>query len=614
MIEASDLAYRYAEQGPRVLSGVNLEVARGETLLVVGPSGAGKSTLLRCLNGLVPHFHGGVISGTLRVGERDPVEVGPGGMSDLVAFVFQEPEAQFVAERVEDEVAFALENRGWEPRRIASGVREVLDALGISGLRRRRVATLSGGERQRVALASALATRPEVLVLDEPTSQLDPRAGERLLELLEGLHRAEGLTVVLSEHRIERVAAWADRVCWLPGDERPPRVGAAREVLAAVPGFAPPVLRLGLALGWDPPPLTVKEGRAFLAARSVPATFPTDAVPGIFPGIFPVEAVSRDGPSAREVPAREVPGTLPGTLPERAILLEARDLGFAYSDHSPTAAPPRKVLDGVSLRLAAGERIALMGPNGCGKSTLLKLLVGLLRPDDGRILLARQGSGPADTREMELTAITATVGFVPQNPARLLFQESLAEEIHYTRTSHGLPPAPTVQQVESPETPVPETPVPQILARFDLAAHARNHPFDLSTGERQRAALAAILAAEPRVLLLDEPTRGIDPIRKAALAEMLTELSRCGVAVMLATHDVELVARWADRVVVLEAGRLVEDGSTVEVLTGPTAGRLGIEPQIHRLLPGSGALTEQQVLRSRSVEPSRDGSDGRSER
>jgi energy-coupling factor transport system ATP-binding protein len=239
MIEFAGVSYHYPERADPVLKDVDLQLAAGEFLLVVGASGVGKSTLLRCLNGLVPHFYGGTVKGHVRVAGRDPIALGPSGMSDLVGFVFQDPESQFVTERVEDELAFAMENHNLPAPTMRRRIEEVLDQLSMAHLRQRRIETLSGGERQRVAIGSALSLQPSVLVLDEPTSQLDPQAAEEVLTTLQKLNEDLGLTIVISEHRLERVAQYADRICYLPGAGQALRLGRPRQVLAQTP-LAPP--------------------------------------------------------------------------------------------------------------------------------------------------------------------------------------------------------------------------------------------------------------------------------------------------------------------------------------------------------------------------------------
>jgi energy-coupling factor transport system ATP-binding protein len=531
-VEAAGLTYRYPGQDRPALAGLDLAVAAGERLLLAGPSGSGKSTLLRCLNGLVPHFHGGTVAGRLRVAGRDPVAAAPRGMSDAVGLVFQDPERQFVTRRVDDELAFAMENHDLPRGVMAERIAEALDRLGLAHLRRRRIDTLSGGERQRVAIGAALTLRPAVLALDEPTSQLDPAAAGEVLALLAGLNRELGLTVIVCEHRLERVAGWARRVCLLPAAGGPARVGEPAAVLAES-DLAPPVTRLARAVGFAPPPLA-----AAAAGPLVAALRPRLA------GRAGGEAAARAAPAAAASRAAS-----PGPP-----AVEVEDVHFRYpGGGSGDGGDGRAAaLRGVSLAVAAGERVALVGVNGAGKSTLLKLLVGLLRPARGAVRLFGR-----DTAPLDLATITREVGLVPQNPARLLFSDTVADEVRFTRRAHRLPPA----GEGAAGDPDP------LLARLGLAALAGASPHDLSGGERQRAAIAAILAAGPRVLLLDEPTRGLDAGAKEALARHLDELAAGGVAVVVATHDVELAARVAGRMVVLDGGWVAADGPTGEVMT-----------------------------------------------
>ncbi|HID87958.1 MAG TPA: ABC transporter ATP-binding protein, partial [Anaerolineae bacterium] len=387
MIELRNVTYSYPDGEAPVLRDLSLRVEEGEFLLVIGASGAGKSTLLRCLNGLVPHFYGGAFQGEVRVAGRDPVAASPRGMSSLVGFVFQDPEAQFVVDVVEDELAFAMENHNLPQPLMRKRVEEVLDQLDIAPLRHRRISTLSGGEKQRVAIGAVLTLQPRVLVLDEPTSQLDPQAAEEVLTTLQKLNADLGLTIVLSEHRLERVVQYADRILYLPGGGRPPLIGQPREVLAQV-DLAPPLVRLARALGWEPLPLTIKEGRRF--AR------------GLTSGFRPLTADRR-----------------PPTV-DRQPAIEIRNLCFSYDG--------REALRGIDLKVRRGEFVALMGRNGSGKTTLLKQIVGLLHPQEGRVELWGQ-----DTRRLGTEAIVRRVGYVPQNPNALLFADTLRDELDFTR-------------------------------------------------------------------------------------------------------------------------------------------------------------------------------------
>jgi energy-coupling factor transporter ATP-binding protein EcfA2 len=540
MIHLDHVNYRYPGSGSPVLRDLSLEIEEGEFLLVIGPSGAGKSTFLRCLNGLVPHFYGGTIAGKVRVGGRDPVALGPRGMADLVGFVLQDPEAQFVVDRVEDELAFALENQGLDPLRMRKRVEEVLDQLNIAPLRRRSVVTLSGGERQRVAIAAVMSLQPQVLVLDEPTSQLDPQGAEEVLDTLVKLNQDLGLTIVLSEHRLERVVQYVDRILYFPGDGRLPLLDTPRAILGQVE-MTPPLVTLAKALDWSPLPLTLKEARPFARAAARGKERPT-------------------------VPEPEFAPPTPATI-------AVEELAFSYNG--------QRALQGVSLQVQRGEFVALMGRNGSGKTTLLKHLVGLLKPDEGRVTVGPgngrgNGRGPMDTRHTTVEEIIRLVGYVPQNPNALLFSDTVRQELDFTRRGHGLPP----QDHAS------------LLRTLDLEALAGSYPRDLSVGERQRVALASILAAEPQILLLDEPTRGLDYQQKAALADFLRGEKARGRTILMATHDVELVATCADRVVLLAEGQVVVDGPVRQVMSESAV----FCSQINKLFRHPALLTVEDAL------------------
>jgi len=543
VIELSHVTYTYPDQAAPALADFSVALRGGEFVLVVGPSGAGKSTFLRCLNGLVPHFYGGRWSGRISVFGRDPVALAPRGMADLVGFVFQDPEAQFVVDTVEDELAFALENFALPQTTMRKRIEEVLDQMAIAHLRDRRVNTLSGGEKQRVAIAAVLALQPEILVLDEPTSQLDPQAAEEVLVALRHLNEDLGLTVILSEHRLERVVQYADRVLYLPAPAATPLLADPRTAMKALP-LVPPLIELGRQLHWEPLPLTIKEGRRF--AREL--------------GEKIGKAADQQSEKTQD---REMRRQKDGGGP----VLIVRDVHFAYNGHAALA--------GVSLEAAAGEFIALMGRNGSGKSTLLKLLVGLLRPDRGQIMVGGQ-----DTRRAAPEEIIRTVGYVPQHPGTLLFQETLREELAFTRKSH--------------RRPADEHGDRALLERLGLAALAGRNPRDLSGGEQQRAALAAILVAEPRIILLDEPTRGLDYEQKQRLAGLLQELKREGRTIVMATHDVELAAACADRVVLMAEGQIVVDGPARQVMSDSQV----FASQINKLFRDPRFLVVDDVVRT----------------
>lgn len=533
MIEIENLTYTYPESAAPALDNLSLQVNPGEFVLIAGPSGAGKSTLLRCLNGLVPHFTGGTISGKISVGGHDPVREGPQVLSRTVGFVFQEPQSQFVMDRVEDEIAFALENAAVPPAEMRVRVEEVMHLLDLTPLRARKLETLSGGEQQRVAIAAALAFRPRILVLDEPTSQLDPQSAEDVLQALVRLNQEWGLTIILAEHRLERVLPYVDRLVYLPGpDERSPVLnGPPRDALRQM-DLTPPLITVGKAFGWEPLPLTIKEGRAFAARMS--ASLP-------------------------------VPQSQSKRMGKRPPLLQVRDLCFSYNHH--------ETLCGIHLQIAPGETVVLMGRNGAGKTTLLKCIVGLLRPQRGQILLDGEPITGRPTEE-----ICRSVGYLPQEPDTMLFADTVIEELWITLRNHGLQHTP----------PIPPR---DLLVTLGLERMADTYPRDLSAGQRQRVALGAIAVTRPRLLLLDEPTRGLDYRLKQQMVQLLRTWKQEGTAVLLVTHDVEFAAQVADRVVILSDGRVVVDDQPNVLAVSPL-----FAPQVARLFPDTGWLTAEDVL------------------
>ena len=518
--QAEAVGFAYPD-GPPVLDGIDLEVPDGELMLTIGSSGSGKSTFLRTANGLVPQATGGRFRGRVTVFGRSTSDHQPRDLADVVGFVHQDPEAHFVVDHVEHDLAFVLENLGLDPAAMRRRVEEVLDALGIAGLRDRAPSTLSGGERQRCAIAGALAAAPSLLVLDEPTSQLDPQGAEDVLAAVGRLNADLGTTVLLAEHRLERAAPLAHRAVWLEGG-RVQMTGAPEAVVVAYPG-APPVTTLGRLLGWDPLPLTVRDARRLAATEGSP---------------------EGAGPPVATPPS--------GGLLRAATGVRVRRGG-------------RTVLEVDDLPVHEGEVVALLGRNGSGKTTLLQVLAGLLTPDRG----GTQGPG--------------TVAYVPQDPNTLLFAPTVREELRETLRLRRQPD---------------DGAVDHWLRQLGLETMAESHPRQLSGGERQRVAVAAVAVGGADLLLLDEPTRGIDAASREALADAVTAHAAGGGAVMLATHDIELAARVATRVVVLGDGEVVADGPARDVLAGSL-----YAPQVLRVLPPF--LTVAEVASAVAQEPMR---------
>lgn len=535
-----NVSYSYPGIEWPVLSQVNLDIPEGALALLVGASGSGKSTLLRCLNGLVPHFSGGTFSGNIQSAGLDPVKVGPQVMSRRVGFVFQDPEVQFVLDRVEDEIAFALENAAIPPNVMHQRVTQVMEQLNISALRHRRLETLSGGERQRTAIASALALQPRVLVLDEPTSQLDPHSADEVLKSLVELKVNLGLTIILAEHRLERILPYADQVIYIDPHQPGVLSGEPGEILPRIPLHSP-LISLGKSLGWQPLPRSIEEARLYTHILQFERSYRNNHTP-----VEPITLVAQ----------------------KPTPILSAENLSHQYGNHT--------ALEQVSLEVYPGEIMALMGANGAGKSTLLRCLVGLIRPDSGRIWM-----DGLETTRRDVSDICLNVGYLPQDPNALLFADTVLDELQITLRNHHRLPLRSGDL--SPEI---------LLERLGLADKAHLYPRDLSTGERQRVALGSIMITQPKLLLLDEPTRGLDPAAKTHLAELLRGWRSEGIATILATHDVELAANLADRVMILEAGKVIAQGPTRTVLNSSP----GFMPQIAQLFPGRGWLTPQDVI------------------
>lgn len=449
LVSAHGLSFAYGGRRAAALRGVDLEVDAGEVLLLEGPSGGGKSTLLRALSGSVPHFHGGRFGGRVVVAGLDTMVAPPARVARAAGLVFQDPETQAVLGAVDRDVAFGLESAGHPAGAIPGRVREALERVGAGHLEGRRIATLSGGERQRVALAAVLACAPPVLLMDEPTSQLDDAGAGALGDVVRTL-AADGTAVVLSEHRAERARPVADRV------------------------------------------LGVRDGRLVMpAAAAVPVP---DAGGGHAPG-----------------PAR--------------LRLDGIDAGH----------PGRPVLAGASLELCAGTVTALRAPNGAGKTLLARVIAGLHAPGAGRVMLdGRDVTGiPAERRFPALALVS-------QDPGRHLLTERVDLEVGYALVRLGVPEAERRRRVA------------RALEHADLAGMDDRHPLDLSVGERERVALAAALVADPGVIVLDEPTRGMDPERKARLAGILRDRAAGGAAVLVTTHDASFAAAVADRTLTLD--------------------------------------------------------------
>ena len=525
-IEAIGLGWTYAGRSRPAIQGLGFRLEPGRVLLVLGPSGSGKSTLARAIAGLVPHVLPGKWQGSLRIGDLDVAETPARLLGERVGLVFQDPDSQLAMARVDDEVAFGLENRGWPRAAMLPRVSEALTQVGLAGFERRVTNTLSGGEKQRLAIADVLAARPTVLVFDEPTANLDPPGLHATLDRLGELAHRREHTIVLIEHRLEAALPLADDVLLIDDEGRQlafaPAGGVGREAVAM----------LGRSGAWVP--------RAWQGAD----------------GGLGVGTVVRSAVAHRVADRGEVRDSRP-------VLLQASDLRV---DYPADVSGAHRALDGVSLRAVAGERIALVGPNGAGKSTLLFALAGLLRPDRGSVrlrALPREGQTPEELRDpsrLRAGEVAARVGLVFQDPELGFVAGTGRAEVEAgdrAARSRGA----TGEGGATADTE-------GVLARFGLSDLADESPFRLSQGEQRRLSLAATALRPPAVILLDEPTFGLDHRGTEAVLHLLDQLRSTGQTQLLATHDPRLLPA-CDRVVALDRGRVVFDGRPDRFLAEP---------------------------------------------
>ena len=516
MIKFSHVSLVYPNSTTTVLEDLNLEIQEGEMVLVIGPTGSGKSSLLRLINGLVPHHTGGILAGDVSVNGISTRMVKPGAMAHLIGIVGQNPANSFVADTVEDELAFGMETLNIPHDVMRKRVEEILDLLSLAPLRNRSIATLSGGEQQRLAIGAALVTQPKVLVLDEPTSALDPIAAEEVLSILHRLVHDLSLTVVIAEHKLERVIQFADRIVRITGDGVA-NIGTPEEILIDSP-IAPPIVHLARALGLKQIGLSVREMRRMTSEI-------------------------RKGEYIQDLntPELEVPP-----------IISVNSLSLKYEEKS--------ALNSVTANIFPNEIVAIMGRNGAGKSSFLKSLAGIMNGFSGSIIVDSK-----DPRKLIGSSRRSTIGFIPQEPSDLLYAQSVKDECNQADSDNHVDPGTTLA----------------ILLQLVPSISINAHPRDLSEGQRLGLALSVVLSANPKILILDEPTRGLDYQAKNELTRILLDFARAtGKSVLLATHDVELVAELASRVIFFAEGEIVADGSTLDVLLSSPS----FAPQVSKVM------------------------------
>lgn len=500
-IRLEDVTFRYPDSGRDALSHISLSVKQGELVLLCGSSGSGKSTLLRLIKrSIAPH---GELTGDIFILGRKSGELSEREAVSQIGFVFQNAENGIVTESVFRELAFGLESLGEQSAVIRRKAAETAMYYGIDKLYRRKTSTLSGGEKQLLSLACAMVTEPQILLLDEPTSQLDPISAKELLAAVFRLNRELGVTVIISEHRTDELFQSADRVLYLDGgaltvDALPERAATdTRFPLGALPAAAQ-VFRLLGGSGTECP-LTTAAARAFLRDRCV---------------ITEPEKNEDENPAAG------------------AVTIKLRGVCFSYDKASP------EILRDLSLDIRSGEVLAVLGGNGAGKSTLLKLITGVLKPTHGRVKLVGFDNAKPAAR---------SVVCLPQDPRDLFLCDTVKDDVLSAGLACGLDTAATQSRAD------------ELLSRFGISELAARHPYDLSGGELQKAALVKLLMMSPKVLLLDEPTKGMDFVSKSSVTETVRALRSSGVTVVLVTHDTLAAAECADRCALLFDGAIVSE-------------------------------------------------------
>lgn len=505
MIDIQNLCFTYGARSVPILSDINFQVQAGEFVLITGQTGCGKSTLLKTLNGLIPHESGGRFSGRVLIDGQDTRTIPVTALSETVGLVFQNPDDQIFSTQVKDEVAFVLENMGLDPATVSQRVSEALAAVGLSGKESDSVFTLSGGQRQRLAIASVIAAKPGLLALDEPISQVDPQGAQELLTVLKRLNTELGITILIVEHRLHEVVALCDRVVVMAAGRMV--WDGPKEALVSQPDI---LLQHGLRL---PQPIAVCHQLG--VEPELEAAAAVTAIKRHFSALCtaqPVAAVGKRDCSTAE-------------------LVTLDDVWFRYPKQQTDS------LQGVSLTLRRGEIVALMGTNGAGKTTLLQQINGLLQPDAGAVSILA-GSAAVNTGH---------VGQVLQNPDLMLFKSTVKAEVLFGCRQ--------------------DTEWIQVLDSLGLSGLEAEFPLALSRGQRMRVAIASVLACQPQVLLLDEPTTGQDAGRIEDITGVLHSFAAGGGAVLFCTHDTEMAAKIASRIVVMSKGRIIADGNPEDVFS-----------------------------------------------
>lgn len=524
-IKASNLSYEYPS-GVRALDRLSFEVEKGAFVVVMGPNGAGKSTLCLTMNGIIPHNIGGAFYGALSIDGRDTVDHEVHKLAQYVGLIIQNPEAQTFCPTVEDELAFGPENLIVPVEEIRSRIYQVAREVRIDDLLDRGPTDLSGGQIQRVATAAVLTMEPDLMVFDEATSALDPRGTIDLIDLAGRLNTERGMTVLMMEHKSEQIAELADQILILD-EGKIVEWGSPKEVFSQVAklnelNVSPPqVTRLMHILGYPPAelPITIDDAEKMIRNELADNT----------------DEINCGNPDQGKKDVEDVEDV------SEEIVIDVRDVTFDYEGEV-------NALEDITFQIQKGEFLGIIGENGAGKTTLVKQLVGLLKPTNGRVTVFGEDTGDANTSKM-----VGKVGLVLQNPDHQLFKTSVYEEVEVGPMRLGLKGAELEERIT------------EALDLTGISDLADKHPLSLSWGDRQRVALASILAMRPEILIFDEPTTGQDLAGRTMFMELAKDLNQHDYTIIVITHDLELITRYAERCIVMGGGKILKDAPTKEV-------------------------------------------------
>jgi len=565
VLEISDYSFWYPD-GTQALKEINLEVDEGELLTVMGRNGAGKTTLCLSIVGIIPNIFPGEIKGRINIMGKNPIEHYVYEITKDIGLVLQDPESQIFTHSVLSEVVFAAENLGLPRDEIIERANWALEIVDLKGFEKAHPRNLSGGQKQRLAIAAALVTKPKMLVLDEPTSQLDPVGTREVLATLKKLKEEEGMTILMTEHKTDEIAEISDRIVVLEG---------GRIVEEGEPAEALTNIELLRKLMLKPP--EIGEFYWELKGRGVPVdklpvtlTEGEDTLRKLFEGGI---VIAKDfTPNGRQRTYGD-------------IVIEVRDVSFEYKTQ-----PPVKALDNVSFTIREGEFVGIIGKNGSGKTTLMKCLVGLLKPDTGKILFEGEEISNFTAKER-----AKRMGLVLQNPDTQLFSLSVSQEIEFGLRNIGISQEEIVRRRD------------EVLKLVGLEQYKNLHPFQLSFGDRKKLAVASIVAMNPKVLIMDEPTTGQDHRGRYEICDLAKMLNKRGITILMVTHDMDLVAKYTERVLVMNEGRVIFDGPTREAFKRiDTLRQAGLMPPRITLLARSASnwgirqdiLSVEEFLRS----------------